>query len=384
MAQRLKLVEIGVALVAVAGFVLHSVPLLFVALFLFGVIAALFGPIKYGILPDHLARAELPAGNALVEGATFLAILLGTIVGGLAAKDGGDPASFAGLMMVFALLCWAVEPVHPADRRRRRPTSRSTPTSSRPTGRLLRHLRERPRLWWGALVASWFWLVGAVVLSLLPPLVKNVARRRRGGRHRLSRRLLDRDRGRLRPRRLARRRAHRAAADADRRGAARPVRARSRLGDLPARRCAIAGRGVGECSRPARGLRVAIDLAGLAIAGGLFIVPTFAAVQAWAGADRRARVDRRRQRAQRRLHGRRRASSSRCCRRSGSTTPMLFLAASASQRSSVAVADRPDHADQRAARLPVDPLPRLLPARGQGPREPRQGRAATPSSRSTM
>src|SRR5687768_8631100 len=105
-AQRLKLAEIGVAAIAVAGFWLHSVPILFVALFLFGVIASLFGPIKYGILPDHLAREELPAGNALVEGATFMAILLGTIVGGLAVKDGGDPASFAGLMMVFALLCW--------------------------------------------------------------------------------------------------------------------------------------------------------------------------------------------------------------------------------------------------------------------------------------
>src|SRR5437660_9498862 len=105
-AQRLKLAEIGVALIAVLGFSLHSVPVLFVALFLFGVIASLFGPIKYGILPDHLARSELPAGNALVEGATFIAILLGTIVGGLAAKDGGDPASFAVLMIVFSFLCW--------------------------------------------------------------------------------------------------------------------------------------------------------------------------------------------------------------------------------------------------------------------------------------
>ena len=91
-AQRIKLAEIGVALIAVLGFSLHSVPILFVALFMFGVIASLFGPIKYGILPDHLQRSELPAGNALVEGATFIAILLGTIVGGIAAKDGGDPA----------------------------------------------------------------------------------------------------------------------------------------------------------------------------------------------------------------------------------------------------------------------------------------------------
>jgi acyl-[acyl-carrier-protein]-phospholipid O-acyltransferase/long-chain-fatty-acid--[acyl-carrier-protein] ligase len=84
-AQRLKLCEIGVAFVAVVGFWLHSIPVLFFALFLYGVIASLFGPIKYGILPDHLQRSELPAGNALVEGATFIAILLGTIVGGLAA-----------------------------------------------------------------------------------------------------------------------------------------------------------------------------------------------------------------------------------------------------------------------------------------------------------
>src|SRR6476469_8682887 len=90
-AQRLKLAEIGVALVAVLGFALHSVLIMFIALFLFGVIGSLFGPIKYGILPDHLQRSELPAANALVEGATFIAILLGTIVGGLATRDSSDP-----------------------------------------------------------------------------------------------------------------------------------------------------------------------------------------------------------------------------------------------------------------------------------------------------
>jgi hypothetical protein len=65
----LKLVEIFVVGVAIAGFTTRSLSLLFVALALFGIIAALFGPIKYGILPDHLAREDLPAGNALVEAA---------------------------------------------------------------------------------------------------------------------------------------------------------------------------------------------------------------------------------------------------------------------------------------------------------------------------
>src|SRR6202007_42984 len=88
-ARRLKLIEIGAAAVAVAGFQLTSVPLLFLALFLFGVIGALFGPIKYGILPDHLQRQELPSANALVEGATFLAILGATIARGVRMQGGG-------------------------------------------------------------------------------------------------------------------------------------------------------------------------------------------------------------------------------------------------------------------------------------------------------
>src|SRR6266568_9154030 len=172
-AQRLKFTEIGIAFIAVIGFGLHSVPLLFFALFLFGVIAALFGPIKYGILPDHLARSELPAGNALVEGATFIAILLGTIVGGMAAKDGGDPAHFAFLMIVFSLLCWSASLFIPR-------TGQAAPDLEVQknvlvsTVGLVNFLREDPRLWWGALVTSWFWLVGAVSLSLMPPLVKNV------------------------------------------------------------------------------------------------------------------------------------------------------------------------------------------------------------------
>src|SRR5580693_6980049 len=159
-ARRLKLAEIGVTGLASAGFALHSLPALFAALLLFGVIAALFGPIKYGILPDHLAREELPAGNALVEGATFMAILLGTIVGGVASKDGGDPASFSGLMLVFALMCWGSSLLIPKVGSGAPDLVIST-NIIRSTAELIRHLRTDRRLWWGALVTSWFWLVGA-------------------------------------------------------------------------------------------------------------------------------------------------------------------------------------------------------------------------------
>ncbi len=287
-AQRLKLAEIAIALIAVLGFALHSVPVLFFALFLFGVIAALFGPIKYGILPDHLARSELPAGNALVEGATFIAILLGTIVGGLAAKDGGDPAKFAALMIVFSVMCWSASLFIPrtGEAAPNLVVQRNVLVS---TGGLLKFLREDPRLWWGALVTSWFWLVGAVSLSLMPPLVKNVL----GGDEEVVTACL----------------AIFSISIAIGSGLAAWLAA-GRIILLPtvigAVLLGLFAIDLGWSTRGAppipnfagflalfgslRGLRLAIDLAGLAMAGGLFIVPTFAAVQAWAGADRRARV----------------------------------------------------------------------------------------------
>jgi acyl-[acyl-carrier-protein]-phospholipid O-acyltransferase/long-chain-fatty-acid--[acyl-carrier-protein] ligase len=287
-ARRLKFSEIGIAFIAVIGFGLHSVPLLFVALFLFGVIASLFGPIKYGILPDHLARSELPAGNALVEGATFIAILLGTIVGGIAAKDGGDPAHFAFLMIVFSLMCWGASLFIPRTGQAA-PDLKVQANVLRSTIGLLNFLREDWRLWWGALVTSWFWLVGAVSLSLMPPLVKNVL----GGNEEVVTTCL----------------AIFSIFIAVGSGLAAWLAA-GRIILLPT---VIGGvlLGVfaidlgfstfGVSPIPAfdgylaiftsgRGIRLAVDLAGLAIAGGLFIVPTFAAVQAWAGADRRARV----------------------------------------------------------------------------------------------
>ena len=87
-AQRLKLVEFGAVAIAGVGFLMNSLPLLFVALGLFGVLSALFGPVKYGILPDHLSVRELPGGNALIEGATFIAAILGPTVAALASQPG--------------------------------------------------------------------------------------------------------------------------------------------------------------------------------------------------------------------------------------------------------------------------------------------------------
>ena len=93
MARSLKLAEIAAAALAVVGHraVLDPAYCMF-ALFAFGVISALFGPVKYGILPDHLERKELPRANAWIESGTFAAILGGTIVGGIASAEGTSVA----------------------------------------------------------------------------------------------------------------------------------------------------------------------------------------------------------------------------------------------------------------------------------------------------
>src|SRR5690348_12100237 len=105
-AQYLKFVEIFIAAVAVWGYTRDSLQLLFAALFGFGILAALFGPIKYGVLPDHLRRDQLPAGNALIEGATCLAILLATMTAGLPARFGANHFCFAALLVGVACACW--------------------------------------------------------------------------------------------------------------------------------------------------------------------------------------------------------------------------------------------------------------------------------------
>ena len=287
-AQRLKFVEIFVAVLAAWGYVQASLPLLYGALLGFGVLAALFGPIKYGILPDHLRREQLPTGNALVEAATFVAILLGTITGGLATRDEGSHALFATLVLGFAIACWLSARLIPATGEGA-PDLKVSVNIATSTAAMIRHLRADPRLWWGAMATSWFWLVGIVVLSLLPPLIKTLI----GGNEDTVTAYLA---------------IFTVAVGAGSGLAAAIARGRIVLRttlvgavfigifatDLGF--AALASNPVTSFQGPAAilssaiGVRVAIDLCGLAVGGGLFIVPAFSAVQAWSDVDYRART----------------------------------------------------------------------------------------------
>jgi acyl-[acyl-carrier-protein]-phospholipid O-acyltransferase/long-chain-fatty-acid--[acyl-carrier-protein] ligase len=287
-ARRIRLCEVPIAALAATGFFLHSVPILFVALGLFGVVAALFGPVKYGILPEKLATAELPAGNALVEGATFLAILIGTIAGGVAVATTGSAEIIVVIILALALASWTFAQMIPAAG----PAAPGLAITANPwvsTFALLRELKADRRLWGGAQIVSWFWLVGFVVLSLLPALIKTLVGGSEGV---VTMCLAVFTIGIAMGSGLAARASH-----------GQPNLGLVPLGALLMGISALgiawiaavlvpAAQPVGpaEVLASGTGLALLACLGGLALAGGLFIVPSFAAVQSWAPVDRRARV----------------------------------------------------------------------------------------------
>ena len=97
----IKLIEIGIALVGLLGFVTHHAELLLVTLFMMGLHSTFFGPLKYSILPQHLYADELVAGNAWVESGTFVAILLGSVLAGLLMQHGASGPILAGITCVI-------------------------------------------------------------------------------------------------------------------------------------------------------------------------------------------------------------------------------------------------------------------------------------------
>jgi acyl-[acyl-carrier-protein]-phospholipid O-acyltransferase/long-chain-fatty-acid--[acyl-carrier-protein] ligase len=165
-----KLIEIPVMLAAAGGVLAGSATVLLVLLFVMGIVAAFFGPLKYAILPDLLAPEELLLGNALVEAGTFIAILLGTIAGMVIATRHGS-AAVAGLIVTVAAAAWAtsrgIPPTTPAAR-----GGAARWDLFAATVRVIRQAAQEPGPFRSMLGISWFWLAGATYLSQFPAYVR--------------------------------------------------------------------------------------------------------------------------------------------------------------------------------------------------------------------
>jgi len=286
-ARRLKFTEIFAAVFAALSFYLHSAPLLFAALALFGIVAALFGPVKYAMLPDQLSVGELSTGNALIEGATFLAILIGTIAGGLLVSGSAPTGWIASAIVLLALSSWGFALRIPHTR----PSAAELVITVNPwtsTVHLLKSLYADPRLWDGMVIVAWFWLTGAVVLSLLPALIKDII----GGTEAVVTTCLavfaiGIAAGSLFAAQLSHARPNLALVPI---GAM--VMGLSGLDIAWAVGHATLGSGVTPSAFIVSfgGMRMIADFAIFAFGGGLFVVPSFAAVQAWSAPAERARV----------------------------------------------------------------------------------------------
>jgi MFS family permease len=166
----IKLAEIGIMLIGGAGLLLANIPLMLAAVFAMGIHSTFFGPIKYAILPQHLQKDEVLGGTGLVEAGTYIAILLGTIVAGVLAAQ---PRYAAGAVLIFASLGFLagrqVPPAPPAAERL--PITWHIVHASIELVSGTMHIR---RLFLAILAISFFWTIGAVLIIIFPPLVKNV------------------------------------------------------------------------------------------------------------------------------------------------------------------------------------------------------------------
>lgn len=166
----IKLAEIGIMILGGAGILLANIPLMLAAVFAMGVHSTFFGPIKYAILPQHLRRDEVLGGTGLVEAGTYIAILLGTILAGVLVSV---PAAAAAATIGFAMLGYlAGRQVPPAP-----PAAQRIPFDRhiiRASVKLVNATMHIPRLFLAICSISFFWTIGAVLIIIFPPLVKNV------------------------------------------------------------------------------------------------------------------------------------------------------------------------------------------------------------------
>lgn len=166
-----KLFEIALMLLAAVGFLAGGIGFLMVVLFGLGTQATFFGPLKYGILPDHLRPEEIVAGNARIEAGTFLGILIGTIFGGLLILPRSGPAlvsaACVGVALLGAAAAFRVPPALPAA-----PDLRLGWKVARETAALLRHASAHRPVWLAMLGLSWFWTLGATFLAEFPVLAE--------------------------------------------------------------------------------------------------------------------------------------------------------------------------------------------------------------------
>jgi len=163
-----KTAEIAIMMAGAAGLLLGNIPLMLLALLCMGAHSTFFGPIKYAILPQHLEDDQVLPGTGLVEAGTYIAILAGTIVGGIIAAE----HAAVGVLLVAGIGWLTGRQVPPAP-----PMTQDAGVDFhiiRSSIKLVSDTMHVRRLFLAILAISFFWAQGTILAAQFPPLVKNV------------------------------------------------------------------------------------------------------------------------------------------------------------------------------------------------------------------
>lgn len=172
--RMIKSLEIIIMLLTIIGFYFKSLEFLIAILFLMGCQSSLFGPLKFSILPQHLNEEGLMKGNALISMGTFLAILLGTILGGILATLEKDHSYYISFVIVGVAILGRL-------------SSQRIPLAPSANNNLIinwniftasysifKIVFDNKLLLLTVLAISWFWFLGATILTILPIYIKNI------------------------------------------------------------------------------------------------------------------------------------------------------------------------------------------------------------------
>lgn len=165
LARWVKVLEIAVMAVAAFGFYIQSAPLLLFCLFCMGTQSTLFGPLKYAILPDYLNDKELIMGNSLIESGTFIAILLGQILGTSLA---GIPPYIVGTVVVLVAVGGTLTSLFMPSVPAKAPETKIEFNIAKGTMELMRETVAQKSVFTSIIGISWFWFVGSVYTTQLP------------------------------------------------------------------------------------------------------------------------------------------------------------------------------------------------------------------------
>ena len=171
--RRIKIAEILIMLLGCIALYYQSIGLMLFILFALGAQSAFFGPIKYSILPQHLQPNEILDGNAYVEAGTFIAILLGTILGGFLARKPEYQYFLMVTLIGVAIIGWLISRRIPSAIAAA-PNLKISLNVWRSSLMIIAVAKQKKSVYQSILAISWFWFFGSIVLTQFPTFSQQV------------------------------------------------------------------------------------------------------------------------------------------------------------------------------------------------------------------